>query len=153
VDAAAPARMIMSGTATNTLLPRQYVGWPRWWGNVCHGHRHRGVFEIWRHLDREFPERCACHLIVGQLYATHKHLRVKPLVGKASSFSVYSLATSASLDQSWWNAGSGRIDRQSDPPGNLREVQPDARPSKGIVTEPQCAAQTVCLDASTIPFW
>jgi transposase len=67
-------------------------------------HRHQEFLKFLRHLDREFPEPLALHLIVDN-YATHKHPRVQRWLERHARFRPHFTPTSASwvnLAERWF---------------------------------------------------
>jgi transposase len=64
-------------------------------GQCLPRHRHQEFLKFLRHLDRQFPEPVALHLIVDN-YATHKHPRVQRWLEQHPRFHLHFTPTSSS---------------------------------------------------------
>jgi transposase len=64
-------------------------------GQCLPRHRHREFLKFLRHLDREFPEPIALHLILDN-YATHKQPKVQSWLEKHPRFHLHFIPTSSS---------------------------------------------------------
>jgi len=113
-------------------------------GQCLPRHRHQEFFEVFAPFWTASSGATVLAPDRGQL----RHAQASPretMVGKASSFSTALHPNQRILDQSGGTLVPG-INRQSDPPGNIRECTgPDCFHRK-VFTEPQYGAQTVPLD-------